>query len=211
MVRSRSTKIALEGKKIGRFTVLHPSVRVSGECRWVCRCVCGKRIEALERNLTDDRSGYCLCLPSGMAELPEYGVWRGMIARCGSPRDKDWQRYGGRGIRVCDRWRAFDHFFEDMGPRPSAEHSIDRIDNDGNYEPGNCRWATSATQQNNRCDNRMIEYSGMRMSVAAWAELTGLSAVGITARLDGGCCVEEVLQAEAKARERLMATKQSRQ
>jgi hypothetical protein len=82
---------------------------------------------------------------------PEYVTWAGMKQRCLNPHCADYKRYGGRGIGICERWRnSFENFFTDMGPKPSPKYSIDRIDNDGNYEPGNCRWATSGEQQTNK-------------------------------------------------------------
>lgn len=88
-----------------------------------------------------------------MKRTPEYLAWRNMRTRCFNPRIQQWADYGGRGITVCERWLTFENFYADMGLRPSPRHSLDRLDNDGNYEPGNVRWATREEQQQNRSDN----------------------------------------------------------
>lgn len=103
-----------------------------------------------------------------------YRIWRCMKNRCTNPNVPHYGRYGGRGIKVCERWEKFENFFADMGAAP-AGMSIDRLDSNGNYEPGNCRWATMTEQNNNRRSNRFIVYAGKRMTLAQVAEQTGLA------------------------------------
>jgi hypothetical protein len=116
-----------------------------------------------------------------------------MIDRCNNPNHRHWHRYGGRGISVCGRWRnSFQDFIADMGPRPSLKHSIDRFPNkDGNYEPGNCRWATQTQQMRNASINRMIVYQGETLCLAEWAERLGMNKMTLQGRLDTGWSVEE--------------------
>ena len=122
-----------------------------------------------------------------------------MIDRCGRPSHRFFHHYGGRGISVCDRWKTYDNFLADMGRRPSDKHSLDRIDNNGNYEPNNCRWATSVTQLRNRRANRMITFNGRTMCIAEWSEETGLSSAAITQRIDGlGWSIENALTIPAE-------------
>jgi len=130
----------------------------------------------------------------GMTESPEYLAWSNMRARCHYPRDKKFANYGGRGIRVCDRWlKAFANFFADMGPRPTPGHSLDRIDNDGNYEPGNCRWATREVQANNKSTSRRISFRGREQTVAQWSAELGFSPELVHSRLNNGWPVEAAL------------------
>ncbi len=114
-----------------------------------------------------------------------YRIWQGMRDRCFNQKNRFFQNYGGRGITVCDRWRgSFENFLADMGPRPSAKHSIDRIDNDGNYEPGNCRWATSVEQNNNSRNCRMLSLNGETLSAAEWARRLGGNGHLLLQRID---------------------------
>lgn len=125
---------------------------------------------------------------------PEYGAWTNAKQRCANQRHPLFPLYGGRGVKVCSRWRhSFDNFLEDMGPRPSSKHSLDRIDVNGDYTPKNCRWATKKTQSNNRRDNHFLEFEGKRKTVAQWARRTGLQVETIRFRLRQGWSVDRVL------------------
>lgn len=127
-------------------------------------------------------------------QMREYNSWSQMLRRCLNSEDKSYPSYGGRGIKVCERWLDFDNFLDDMGNKPSLLHSIDRIKNDGNYEPSNCRWATVREQARNRRTSRMLELNGVSKCVAEWSEITGISSPAIFARIHGmGWPVEKAL------------------
>lgn len=124
----------------------------------------------------------------------EYRIWKGMNKRCSCPSDSVFRFYGGRGIRVCDRWsRSFVSFLEDMGPRPSTKHTIDRIDPSGNYEPRNCRWLLGAKQNRNRRDTVYLTIQGETKPLAEWAEQFGIPASRIHKRLAAGFDHEHAL------------------
>jgi hypothetical protein len=120
----------------------------------------------------------------GKSETPEFAIWTGILTRCFNPKAKSYQRYGGRGITMCALWKdSFEAFLSDMGPRPSPEYSIDRINNDGNYEPNNCRWATPVEQANNRGNNLLITIDGRTQTVHDWSRETVLSVSAIWQRV----------------------------
>jgi hypothetical protein len=121
-----------------------------------------------------------------MTGTPEYRTWRHILIRCENENAKCYYRYGGRGIKVCERWHRFESFLEDMGMKPSALHSIDRIDPNGHYEPGNCRWATTVEQARNKRNNRLVEIDGETLTVAEWGERSGVNMKVICSRLDKG-------------------------
>lgn len=127
----------------------------------------------------------------GLKRSPEYTTWRSMIQRCRNPHSTRFKNYGGRGIAVCERWLKFENFYADMGAKPSRDHSLDRIDNDGNYEPGNCRWATR--QEQARGCRKYITCAGITRSVVEWSSELGIPCATIKCRLQKGWSVEAAL------------------
>ena len=128
----------------------------------------------------------------GMYQSYVYSSWKNMKHRCYYIYHNSYDGYGGRGITVCERWHNFINFYADMGDPPTQQHSIDRIDNNGNYEPGNCRWATKKEQVNNTQQNRFIEYQGKRLTIAQWAEKTGIPRGRLYWRINNQWSVEEI-------------------
>jgi hypothetical protein len=126
-------------------------------------------------------------------EIPEYKIWQSMRQRCNNSNNAAYPNYGGRGIMICDRWDDFTKFYEDMGPRPTSRYCLDRVDNEGNYCPENCRWATYVEQNRNRRSNKIILHEGQSQCLEKWAETFGISSDTILKRLDRGWKVDEAL------------------
>ncbi len=161
-----------------RFGML-TAIRYESGGKWLCRCDCGKFVSVITSNLTRGNSKSCGCKlhpkKHGMSNDPVNQVWRGMRARCNNPKDYAYANYGGRGITVCERWDDFSLFYLDMGPRPKG-YQLDRIDNDGPYSPENCHWVRQRDNLNNKRTSRKVEWQGQNLTIAQWAERTGINA-----------------------------------
>lgn len=173
---------------------------------WICRCDCGTITTTLQQNLLNGHSRSCGCGigranhlrathgESHTERSAEYDAWRAMKNRCYTASNNRFHRYGGRGIYVCDKWRdSFQEFLADMGRRPSPEHSLDRIDVNGHYEPSNVQWATPEQQSNNRHDCRYVTHLGETLTVYQWARRIGIHSATIRGRLRDGWPVPRAL------------------
>jgi hypothetical protein len=182
--------IDLTGQVFGRLTVIGFAEKRKALSYWRCKCDCGNERAAYAGHLKSGHTASCGCIhrevvtTHGMAKSLTYKIWQSMIQRCANSKDRCYPDYGGRGITVCDRWlNSFESFIEDMGERPSKDHSIDRIDNGKGYSPDNCRWATRKEQQRNRRSNRWVNVEGCAKTVAEWGEITGQDCGTIRSRL----------------------------
>lgn len=180
--------LELKGRVFGRLKVIDKLVNRDKfrQVQWVCKCECGNESVVTSARLMSGKSQSCGCLAANMLikrstkhghnkrgkRTTEYRIWVNMRYRCYDEGYILFKNYGGRGITVCDRWlNSFDNFLSDVGMRPSKNHSLDRYpNNDGNYEPGNVRWATNDEQSRNKRNNRWIEFNGKRMILKDWAD-----------------------------------------
>lgn len=178
----------LTGKQFSRLTVVS-FIRYDNKCKstlWLCQCSCGKRTKTHANHLVSKHTKSCGCLQREAVKKQmtshgetigettwkrskEYQTWVSMRARCFTPMSIYYKNYGGRGITVCKQWMDFKNFLQDMGRAPSPDHSIERINNNGNYEPGNCRWATSEDQNNNKRSNKYFTFQNKQLTLARWS------------------------------------------
>lgn len=190
----------ITGQKIGRLTVIEFAGFLSNgkhrEQAWRCACAsCGGSTVARASNLLGGRTKSCGCSTRshGRAGTPEYVAWQSMRRRCATPSTTSFEHYGGRNIRVCARWRKFENFYADMGKRPSPQHSLDRINNNGPYSPKNCRWADRKTQARNRRDNRLLTHRGETLCLTDWCERLRVNRELVGGRLRRGWSIEDAL------------------
>lgn len=175
----------LTGARFGKWVVLGAAEKKHGQKMWSCRCDCGSLKDVYHGHLVGGKTKGCRCVVTkhGMSATPEYTSWVTMKRRCMDERFHAYPRYGGRGIKVHDEWaNHFDAFYRDLGPRPEGT-TLDRIDNLGDYEPGNCRWATPKEQANNRRSTRFVLVGGKAKTISDLAMSAGIKHASMYSRL----------------------------
>lgn len=190
----------LIGQRFVRLVVMYRAENTTGgKAQWFCACDCGQSAVVSTDKLRRNNTRSCGCLKRelaaanmrrlvfrhGLGRTRSYGTWGNMMERCFDQRDGKYRDYGARGITVCERWRNFENFYADMGERPKGL-TIERIANDGNYEPGNCRWATPKEQANNTRRNRRISFGGETLTLTEWSQRLGISPSTLHAALAFG-------------------------
>lgn len=196
--------IDLTGRIFGRLTVIKSDSRPKpGQWRWLCKCDCGNTHIVCGCALRNGDVQSCGCLQRellskrrkkhGLCKSPEYIVWTNMRRRTTDPKNTYYRYYGGRGIRVCDKWNDFSLFLSDMGNKPSNSHTIERIDSNGNYCPENCVWATSLAQSNNRRNNIRITHGGVTRTSTEWDRHLGFKIKTVYNRLRLGWSNEKAV------------------
>jgi len=166
----------LSGQRYSRLTAVKraPNSKTDNTTRWVCKCDCGKVVTVYTRSLRGETTRSCGCLRGThrLSKTLEHGIWASMISRTTNPNAYAYELYGGRGIKVCNRWLKFENFYKDMGPRPNKKLSIDRIDNEKGYSPDNCKWETSINQNRNTRRNVHITIDGVTKLLVEWKKIS---------------------------------------
>ena len=194
--------INLLGATFGRLTVVARAQNTDRAVMWLCACECGAEAIVRSQLLRLGKTKSCGCLrretvgtqrrTHGSSNSRGYNIWGRMMQRCGNPKSERWPLYGGRGIEVCERWKRAANFLADMGEPPPG-NSIERIDVNGNYEPGNCRWATQREQTRNTRRNRYVVFGGTRVPLIEVSESTGISYSLLRDRLNRGWDLERAI------------------
>lgn len=196
---SMDSFLDLYGKRINMLTAIRP-VQFKICYYWLCKCDCGAEAIISASVLSYGKQQSCGCLrrvkKHEMYGSPTYTSWDSMIQRCTNPKSPGYEYYGGRGIKIFPPWMDFMKFHADMGTRPSVNYSIDRINSDGNYEPGNCRWATKQEQSSNRRANRFITAFGKTQTETEWSAELGIPSTTIVNRRKAGIPPELILSKE---------------
>lgn len=210
----------LTGQKFGRLSVVQYAGRQGRKSTWLCRCECGNwSTNIVTWTLTAGVTTSCGCFSKeklaegrnylhngvirhGMAKTRVYNIWRGILQRCNNPKASKYDNYGGRGIKVCERWRKFENFYEDMGD-PLENQTIERIDSDKDYSPENCKWATYAEQNRNTKNNNKITLNGKTQCLTDWCKEYGIKITTVLGRIERNWIVEEALKTPTKKSSRI--------
>lgn len=204
----------LTGRQFGKLAVIeeHGFTRVgqlrSRQITWRCKCTCGGETIVTTSSLIGGNTTSCGChkvdmlrdrlTTHGLSKTPEYRAWINMRSRCENPRTPGYHRYGGRGIKVL--YSSFDEFLADIGPRPSPDHSVDRIDNDGHYQTGNCRWSLPTAQNRNTSVNVELTWRGETKTLVEWSELLGIRLNTLIYRVRRGWSTDRALSQPVQVR-----------
>ena len=191
--------INLSGKQFGRLTVIKRIGSQSGDITWLCLCECGKEKIVLRGNLKSGNTKSCGCyiIQHGHcisnSVSPTYGSWSAMKARCNNKKNPRYAGYGGRDIKICEHWlNSFENFLADMGERPPGT-TLERKNNNGDYEPDNCCWGTSEQQYSNKRNNHFLTYRGQSLHVSKWERQLGFKVGIVASRLRRGWTVQQAL------------------
>lgn len=204
----------LIGQKFGRLIVIrHSGINKQGNYQWLCLCDCGNERIVRGGALQNGHTKSCGCLKTERAtkhgylakgrRSAAYVSWEAMNQRCNNPNHKHYCHYGGRNIKICDRWKSFVYFLEDMGEPPTKNHSLDRIDNDKGYYKENCRWATRKQQMRKTRVNSLITHDNKTQCVSAWCEEIGIAECVIRSRLRRGWSVKRALTSPVQKKEKV--------
>lgn len=198
-----TTLIDLSGQQYGNLFVVERCVENTKQNKpmWLCKCTCGKIVSVNGNSLRRGKTRSCGCLQKsivtrhGKRYTSIYNIWRNMKARCYNENNISYKYYGARGIRVCDEWiNSFESFYKwSINNGYNNGLTIDRLNNNKNYEPNNCRWVNMTEQQNNRRNNRLITYTGETKTLSQWASLYGIKVVTLSQRLKHNWDIEEAL------------------
>lgn len=211
MTKKTRSRIKI-GEKFGRLEVLSYSHNKQKHSYWLCRCVCGNEKAIRYDVLRSGNAVSCGCYRKevlldyyekntthGKSKSRTYKVYQGMIQRCQNANDQNYYNYGGRGIRVCESWlESFEFFYKDMGEPPTDKHQIDRIDNNGDYSPENCRWVTPKENTRNRRTCKIIEYNGQKKCLTDWSTTLDIPKSTLSRRLKTMSMQDAVLSSKPR-------------
>ncbi len=196
--------VNLTGRVFGRLKVRHYVGKVDGKPSWMCECECGEKTVTPSSQLIRGRTQSCSCLmierireantTHGRKGSMVYRIWSGMWNRCRNPNSKDYAKYGARGVTVCESWKSFQQFLADMGEPPATDSSIERINCNGNYEPGNCCWLPLSKQAHNRRSSVFFTAHGKTQVASLWDKEFGFFPGTVARRLKSGRPHNEVLK-----------------